>query len=199
MMQAQAALAELYVIYVEYLHYVESVHHVQRGRYVSPNKTLYIRDEDIPVWERAEATARRSGMSLSQLVTQALVKAEPPQVEPGGLEKIRVDVGDGGRMWAEGFTGRWLAWEEATEWRHGIAVTKGGQFAWYEAVPAASDGSLTVYPSLDDLYTGVQEQNWPDGEGSDNEHQLQGLADFRAMVATAAEEVKQEYVIWRDI
>ena len=138
-------------------------------------------------------------MSFSQLVLQALKDTSPPDIKPGDLEKITVDVGDGNRMWTEGFTGRWLAQDEGTDWRHGIALTKGGQFAWYETVPVVSTGELTVYPSLGALEAGVQERNWPDAEATASEHQLRGLAAFRALVAEAAEEAGQEHVLWRDI
>lgn len=39
---------------------------------MSPNKTLYIRDEDIPVWERAEQVSRLIKLSASQLATSGL-------------------------------------------------------------------------------------------------------------------------------
>jgi hypothetical protein len=42
-----------------------------------PNKTLYIRDEDLPVWTRAEEIARAKGVSLSQHVTRSLQRTEP--------------------------------------------------------------------------------------------------------------------------
>lgn len=39
---------------------------------MSPNKTLYIRDADMPIWEEAEQRASALGESLSQLAAQAL-------------------------------------------------------------------------------------------------------------------------------
>lgn len=39
---------------------------------MSPNKTLYIRDTDMSVWEQAEEMATAAGQSVSQLATQAL-------------------------------------------------------------------------------------------------------------------------------
>ncbi|MGH3277383.1 MAG: hypothetical protein ACRDNZ_24030 [Streptosporangiaceae bacterium] len=169
---------------------------------MSPNKTLYIREEDQDAWDRADAAAHATRQSLSQYVT-GLIRRYAPEAPAAGeeLQKITVEVGDTHRMWTEGFTGRWLAWREAPtgEWKRGIAVTKGGQFAWYEAVPEASDGDLSVYPSLDDLEAAVREQDWPDAEMTDNEHQLAGLAEFRAMVVQAAEAIGQEHVFWRDI
>jgi len=100
---------------------------------VSPNKTLYMRDEDTPLWERAELAAETSRQSLSQLVTAALRHYLPTICTPGdAMEDIHVMVGDRvppshqvidgetGRLLhghppspadyprAEAFTGRWL-------------------------------------------------------------------------------------------
>jgi hypothetical protein len=37
-----------------------------------PNKTLYVRDDDLGIWERAESYARASRQSVSVLVAAAL-------------------------------------------------------------------------------------------------------------------------------
>jgi hypothetical protein len=118
-------------IYV-YLLYIWCPHISEELR-VSPNKTLYMRDEDTPVWERAELAAETSRQSLSQLVTAALRHYLPTICTPGdAMEDIHVMVGDRvppphqvidgetGRLLhghpaspadyprAEAFTGRWL-------------------------------------------------------------------------------------------
>ncbi len=60
-----------------------------------PNKTLYIRDEDAPIWERAEQAAGVSRQSLSQLVATALRRYLPTIHTPADeMEDIRVRVGD---------------------------------------------------------------------------------------------------------
>lgn len=165
---------------------------------MSPNKTLYIREEDQDAWSRADAAAHAAHQSLSQYLT-GLIRRYAPAVPPTTreLQKITVDIGDGARMWTEGFTGRWLAWAEgpAGEWYQGIALTSGGQFAWYESAPGASEGRLVAYTSLDDLQTEVQEANWPDGDPSG----AAGQEQFRALLAAAAEALGQDHVIWRDI
>jgi hypothetical protein len=61
----------VYVVTYVYLLYIWYPHIPEELR-VSPNKTLYMRDEDTPVWERAELAAETSRQSLSQLVTAAL-------------------------------------------------------------------------------------------------------------------------------
>ena len=60
---------------------------------MSPNKTLYIRDQDMPAWERAESAARRRGISLSQLVAQALERAVPPPPADLPYEEIANALG----------------------------------------------------------------------------------------------------------
>lgn len=44
-----------------------------------PQRTLYVRDADEPVWKAASRLAQRDNISLSQLVTDAL-EAHLPQV-----------------------------------------------------------------------------------------------------------------------
>lgn len=126
---------------------------------MAPNKTLYIRDEDMPVWERAEGTARRSGVSLSQLVTHALKGAEPPQIDEDDLEEIQVTTGEAHRT--EAFAGRWLVepdpdgtrtseegYDHGAYW--GVALTKRGSIAVYTA--HCNDGwpaTLEVFATLD--------------------------------------------------
>lgn len=165
---------------------------------MSPNKTLYIREDDEDAWQRADAAAHAARQSLSQYITGLIRRHAPEAPANGELTKITVEVGDGTDMWSEGFTGRWLAWDEGTGYRQGIALTQHGRFAWYDAVTAASRGELTVYASLDDLHDGVVEKAWPHGEDL-TEQQEAGMAAFRAMIGTAAAVLGQEHVIWRDI
>jgi hypothetical protein len=48
---------------------------------IMPNKTLYIRDEDIDAWERAEAASRKANQSLSHYITKLLRLHADEQVE----------------------------------------------------------------------------------------------------------------------
>ena len=62
---------------------------------MSPAKTVYIRDEDAPIWQRAEETAERTRQSVSQLVAGALRHYLPTIHTPDDeMESIRVKVGD---------------------------------------------------------------------------------------------------------
>jgi hypothetical protein len=153
---------------------------------VSPNKTLYIRDQDMPAWERAESAARRRGISLSQLVAQALERAVPPPPADLPYEEIRVNTGENYQR-TEAFTGFWLVEPDDHETRTsqkgydpeaywGVALTKRGQIAvWTAHCLHGFPGTLDVYASLDDA---------PLPE------------DIKA---DAANELGQEHVIYRDI
>lgn len=54
---------------------------------MSPNKTLYIRDEDLAVWERAEQMSRQTKQSVSQLAAGALQRLLFPK-SPSGLKVV---------------------------------------------------------------------------------------------------------------
>jgi hypothetical protein len=136
----------------------------------SANKTLYIRDEDSSVWERAEEAAARSRQSVSQLVTTALRTYLPMIFTPEDeMEDIRVRVGAGVNHFGatideyrqlESFTGRWLvppgdeaasvATRATTQYSYAVALTRRGQIAVYAYHPEALEpASLDPFPSLE--------------------------------------------------
>ena len=152
---------------------------------MSPNKTLYIRDEDMPVWERAEGTARRSGVSLSQLVMQALRATEPPQLQDDELEEIQVTVGERNR--AEAFAGRWLVEPDADETRTG---EEGHDAGAYWGVALTKRGSIAVY-------TAHCNDRWP---ATLEVFGTLDAADLPEDIkADAAAALGREHVIYRDI
>jgi hypothetical protein len=126
---------------------------------VSPNKTLYIRDEDMPIWEGAESAARLRGISLSQLVTQALARTAPPPPGPDLFGEIRVETGIHYQR-IEAFHGYWLVepdrdrtrtaedgYDAGAYW--GVALTRRGQIAVYTAhCNQGFPGTLAVFPNL---------------------------------------------------
>jgi hypothetical protein len=73
-----------------------------------PNKTLYVQDRDLPLWERADRAAKTRGITMSALVNAALTR------ELGGAtDTIQVYVHghsptDGATGHTVAFTGRWL-------------------------------------------------------------------------------------------
>jgi len=131
---------------------------------VSPNKTLYIRDEDMPIWERAEQAAKQARQSLSQLVIGALQRYLPLEPPNGDLEQITVEVGE--HRLKKRFIGRWLVDPDEHETRTdqqgfdagaywGVALTKRGRIAVYVAhVNEDWPTDLEVYDSLDDAANG---------------------------------------------
>lgn len=156
---------------------------------MSPNKTLYIREEDRELWGRVGAAAHAGRQSLSQFMTD-LIRRHVPAPPAGDMERITVQVGDTERTWTEGFTGRWLARAESSKEKCGIALTKGGQFAWYEAIPGGKAGDLDVFPDLEALEAYVEEL-WSGDPARRRSH--------RSLLAEAAEALGQPHVIWRDI
>jgi hypothetical protein len=105
---------------------------------VSPNKTLYIRDVDVPIWERAEKAAERARQPISQLVT-GLLRHHVEQLETAN-DEITVDMRDeDGHEWTEAFRGRWLIEPDDDGNRfgsdagtcYGIALTAMGKIAVY--------------------------------------------------------------------
>ncbi|GGM26858.1 hypothetical protein GCM10011608_09550 [Micromonospora sonchi] len=55
-----------------------------------PNKTLYIPDRDVPLWEAAQRVADRQKVSLYRVVSDALENHLPTAVsEPGPRDRWR--------------------------------------------------------------------------------------------------------------
>ena len=139
---------------------------------MSPNKTLYTRDEDAPVWESAEQVAAATGQSVSQLVAAALRYYLPTVHTPQeAIVDIRVQVGErvsplhGVRSSpadyarTEAFTGRWLVapgdearsrfTRQTTGYCYGVALTRRGQIAVYRYHPEAlRPATLEAFASL---------------------------------------------------
>lgn len=128
-----------------------------------PNKTIYIREADTEVWERAEKLA---GGSVSALITEALrryISAEE-QKEQTDMENIEVDLQR--TKWDTPYTvqfvGRWLLHPDPSDTRtsedgydagayFGVALTQRGKIAVY--VQHVNDGfapRLTPYSSFEE-------------------------------------------------
>lgn len=125
---------------------------------MSPNKTLYIRDDQVSIWERAENAAAQARQPMSQLVVR-LLRDHLTQVETAN-DEITVDMRDkDGREWAEAFRGRWLiAPDDDNRFGsdagacYGIAQTAKGKIAAYAYhVNDRWPPALTVYSGLDEL------------------------------------------------
>lgn len=134
-----------------------------------PNRTLYVRDEDTAVWDRAEEAAEKARQSVSQLVATALRHYLPTIHTPADqLADIRVRTGAGSDHFdatiedysqVESFTGRWLLppGDEAasgptrhtTGLHYAVALTRRGQIAVYSYHPQGrGPAKLDAFPTL---------------------------------------------------
>ncbi len=132
-----------------------------------PNKTIYIREADREIWEKAE---RFAGGSVSALITQALkryVEEEELRAQTE-LENIEVELAhEQGHGWEESayqaqFVGQWLLDPDPEETRtsepgfdagayYGVALTQRGNIAVYTR--HVNDGfapMLEVYGSFEE-------------------------------------------------
>jgi hypothetical protein len=129
---------------------------------VVPNKTIYVKEGDTELWERAE---RLAGGSFSGLITEALRRyvEEEEQKEQTGMESIEVDLwGPEERPYQAAFVGRWLVLPNEMETRteepgydagayYGVALTRRGNIAVYSR--HVNDGfppSLDAYGSFEE-------------------------------------------------
>ena len=161
---------------------------------MSPNKTLYIREDDMPTWEQAEGAAKRTSQSVSQLVTTALRRYLPTiSGSAAALAQITVEIGEhegktilGGAT--VGFTGRWLVEPDPDS-------TRGGQDAGaYWGVALTQRNRIAVYNAH-------VNNRWPAGlrDFEDLDEAVASGDLPENIAAAAAAELGQERIIWRDI
>jgi hypothetical protein len=136
----------------------------RKGEKTVPRKTIYIREGDKELWEKAEELA---GDSLSGLLAAALREyiAQRERID-GEMGRIIVDVQDNaGHLTKKAFSGAWLVGGSAvidsgiestavgvlvgTRWA--IAKTSGGRYVVCIQTPGNDyPGAFTVYEDLDD-------------------------------------------------
>lgn len=131
-----------------------------RGIRISmPNKTLYIRDEDVSVWEKAEKLAAPEGVSplVSKLLRQYVGGNE---IDFNGMQRLTVDVreNEAAPRTVKAFRGRWL-WSPAQPIDVGpaayaVALTAKGQIAVYGWDFTSDLSSLTLYRNFEDMKIG---------------------------------------------
>lgn len=107
-----------------------------------PNKTIYIRESDRELWEKAEALA---GGSVSHLLTEALRRyvEEEERGRREGMENIQIELGGPeDTTYTAEFVGEWLLAPNEEETRttysgydagayYGVALTRRGKIAVY--------------------------------------------------------------------
>src|SRR5260370_38143503 len=145
-----------------------------------PNRTIYVADADLPIFEKAQKLA---GDNLSAAIAQALhYFVEKEEAKRSGFEEITVRVGKGRPYLTKQFRGRLLA-------KRGIRVQKGtrlltlvvyqtakGRFAVYtKDTDSWSDCSKSSKTSASD-WNWDWDYNWSNYDWSsyfeDNEHRL---------------------------
>ena len=121
-----------------------------------PNKTVYVRDEDVPVGEAAAASAGEG--NLSSYVTESLRQRLAQRVPSDELARIVVELDEyndyGEYVRRMAFYGRWLVHvsdPDEEEW--GVAVTRKGKFVFY----SHAQGLFEVLDNLEDVRGRVAE------------------------------------------
>ena len=140
------------------------------------NKTLYIRDEDLPIWDRARELA---GDRLSPVIVESLKRfVAEREALASGFERIVVefnDASDNGLPKAKAFYGRWII-DRDGPWRIGVSMD--GDFIGYRVVSVAetAKGGVVVYRYF-------EAGNSPTSESQAVAH---GLLIFRSFEEAAA-------------
>src|SRR5579862_4118296 len=125
------------------------------------NKTLYLKDEEGPIWDKAREL---SGDKLSPVVVQALKQfVAQKEAEASNMERIVIefdDISTNSRPTAKAFHGRWLISPEesftaGSVWGYNFAVAITAKeavviFHWFRRTEQTKAGELRVYPSFDD-------------------------------------------------
>lgn len=129
-----------------------------------PRTTLYIKESDTELFERAQ---NELGESLSSVFADCLRKRMEEQPRAGEMQKIRLVFWDENQQPSitKSFTGRWLvgdageglrtlegSWDGGAEWS--IAQTaKGNLVVYLQHCNERWAPKMTIYDSFDDLET----------------------------------------------
>src|SRR5437868_14670674 len=80
---------------------------LQRGVSIMPNRTIYVADADMPIFEKAQ---KLTGDNLSAAIAHALrAFVEREEAKQSGFEDITIQVGRGRPFLQKQFRGRLLA------------------------------------------------------------------------------------------
>jgi len=105
------------------------------------NKTIYLRDEDVAVWEKAKEIA---GDKLSQVIVSALRQyVGENEAQKQGFERIVLEFQDaekGHLPQKKAFYGRWI-----TSPKQPTRVTDEGDSVYYGAVAETQKGNIVVF------------------------------------------------------
>lgn len=130
------------------------------------NKTIYIRDEDVSVWDRAKELA---GDKLAPVIVQGLKKfiaeKEVEATAAKGFERLELKFNDSMAHYIpkkKAFVGRWLyapdkpadfyTQEGDRAYRYAVALTAKGNvviYSWEEDGESQWNNKFEVFPSLE--------------------------------------------------
>ena len=142
-------------------------------------KSVYVKNEDLPVWENAQ---KAHGKSLSSLITQLLRKYTEErmpvaEVNAAGMKKITVVTCDSEELQRikHSFTGKWLIDENHAvapiddgdgilrghKTRYALAQTQKGALVVYEFSVDDDPASMEVYDSFEDIQAADIDNRYP--------------------------------------
>src|SRR5712692_5114195 len=114
--------------------------------YTHMNRTLYIRDEDAPVWDRARELVGAKG--ISPVVVDGLrtyiAKKEAEAAEAKGFERITMKFNDAAMHHipkAKAFHGRWIFPPTKPE----MVSSEDGNTRWSYSVAITAKGAVVVF------------------------------------------------------
>jgi hypothetical protein len=140
------------------------------------NKTVYIRDEDEPIWERARELTGAKGMSsiIVQGLKRFIADREAKETEGKGFDRILVKFNDPDSHFiprVKAFHGRWVIppttpavthnEEGNIRWSYSVAVTAKGAavFYWVEEDEEGRAQHFRVFSSLE-VAAADSDVNW---------------------------------------
>lgn len=117
-----------------------------------PNKTIYVSDDDLGLFERAQAL---NGGNLSSAIAHALKRfVEVKEAQMDGYDEVTVRVGRGGARRLKRFVGRRIA-----RWRH--RSTEGRQSEVY-TVYRTRKGNFAVHRRVRGSMNWMDPETWLD-------------------------------------
>jgi predicted CopG family antitoxin len=138
------------------------------------NKTIYIRDEDEPIWEKAKTIAGAKGLS-SVIVESIKTYVERKEALAEGFERIEIAYSDAdaaGLPKRKAFYGRWVfpfdkpltSWadDEERQYSCAVAITRRGAVVtcgWYGDDESMTFKRFRIYSSMEEAAADM-EDNW---------------------------------------
>lgn len=149
-----------------------------------PNKTIYVSDDDLPLYERAQALA---GGSLSAAVSRALRQfVDAQESSDAGFQPITVQVGSGRDRREQRFSGVLLG-----EWRHPTAERRIERFRVYRT----PKGKFALHTSrMPDWAAWSDPETWRGGWHWDwpRDRATLGRENWRDLTQELKERIKRE-------